>query len=379
MTTTHRAGRTGPAEREPTPPARPLVSETIRQSPEVLAVQAQISRRYCTCVAVAAGALIGVADAWIATLLGYDLYFRGQPAYWHQMAFHVVIFGALGLFAGRAWYRRQQLADAVLIIQRQYEDLKANQQHLIQSEKLAVIGSLSASIAHEIRNPLGVMRSSAQLIADDLPADHPNQKPLEFIRDEIDRLSGLIEGLLVFAKPKQPLLAKADVNALLDRAMAFMAAELRKRRIDVHRSYQEGLPQAYVDADQIHQVFLGLVLNAVQAVREQGTITVGTTLLAGDGEGAAARAAVGAGAGEGEGGPRLRIWVTDTGSGIPEENLEKIFEPFFTTKPEGTGLGLAVARQIISGHGGQIRAHSRPGQGATFSIMLPLAPAALAA
>jgi two-component system sensor histidine kinase HydH len=200
------------------------------------------------------------------------------------------------------------------------------------------------------------MRSSASLVAEDLAPDHPGQKPLEFIRDEIDRLSNLIEGLLVFAKPKQPLLVRASVNALLERSMDFMNTEFRKRNIELSRELAAPLPEAYVDPDQIHQVFLGLILNSMQAVKENGRIRVKTALFQDPGTGA----------------DRIRISVSDSGSGISPENLEKIFEPFFTTKQEGTGLGLAVARQIITGHGGRIAASSPPGQGATFDILLPL-------
>jgi two-component system, NtrC family, sensor histidine kinase HydH len=332
------------------------VSQHHDMSPDVAKLERQFHARVCHVCGTSIGVLFGILDAWSAKLMGYEVLFRGAPAFWHQVLFHVVVFGALGFAFGRAWDRRAQLKKALEVIQRQYEDLKANQQHLIQSEKLAVIGSLSASIAHEIRNPLGIMRSSASLISEDLPPEHSGQKPLEFIRDEIDRLSGLIEGLLVFAKPKQPLLARADVNGLLERSMEFMGAELRKRRIEVRRELAQKLPEAYVDPDQIHQVFLGLLLNSMQAIQEDGAITVRTALFRDPASGA----------------DRLRITVSDSGKGIASENLEKIFEPFFTTKQEGTGLGLAVARQIVTGHGGRIAASSAPGKGAEFEILLPL-------
>ena len=332
-----------------------VTDDPARRSPDVTAVQASYDWA-CYVGWVGGGALFGVADACTASLLGYEVLFRGQPAFWHQMAFHTLMWSIVGFFIGRTWDRRRQLARALHVIQRQYEDLKSNQQHLIQSEKLAVIGSLSASIAHEIRNPLGIMRSSSSLISEDLPEDHPSQKPLEFIRDEIDRLSNLIEGLLVFTKPKNPLLARADVNALLERSMSFMSPELRKRKIEIERVFDPRLPEAYVDPDQIHQVFLGLILNSMQAVKEGGKIKIRTELFKEAGTGA----------------DRIRIMVSDSGAGIAPENLDKIFEPFFTTKQEGTGLGLAVARQIINGHGGRIAALSAPGEGATFDILLPL-------
>jgi two-component system sensor histidine kinase HydH len=328
----------------------------VEQSPEVAALERQTHARLCHVCGTLAGAAFGVADAFVSRIIGYEVLFRGQPAFWQQVMWHAVLWGMLGFAFGRLWDRRGQVQQALTIIQRQYEDLKSNQQHLIQSEKLAVIGSLSASIAHEIRNPLGIMRSSASLISEDLAPEHPGQKPLEFIRDEIDRLSGLIEGVLVFAKPKQPLLARADVNGLLDRSMDFMSAEFRKRRIEIRRELEPKLPEAYVDPDQIHQVFLGLLLNSMQAVNEDGSIRVRTSLFRDPKSGA----------------DRVRIHVSDSGKGIPAENLEKIFEPFFTTKQEGTGLGLAVARQIITGHGGHIAASSPPGEGAQFEIVLPL-------
>jgi signal transduction histidine kinase len=324
--------------------------------------RSRIGSRVCYISGVLIGASLGGVEAVVAGLLGYEVFFRGTSAYWHQIAYHSAAWAVLGFLVGRVWDRQLQLQQAFEIIRTQYEDLRTNQQQLIQAEKLAVIGRLAASVAHEIRNPLGIMRSSAGLVAEDLPPDHPGQKPLEFIRDEIDRLSGLIESLLVFAKPKQPLPARTGVTALLDRAMEFMAAEFRKRKIEIRRQYEPSVPEAFVDPDQIYQVFLGLLLNATQAIRQDGAITVRTSLRRDPANGK----------------ETLTISVSDTGNGIPAENLERVFEPFFTTREEGTGLGLAVAKQIVTGHGGTIQASGAPERGATFSIDLPV-PQAVAA
>jgi len=319
-------------------------------------LRTRLSRRRWDIHGALLGASFGVVEAFVAKLLGFEVFFRGMPTVWTQIVFHALLCSCVGFLAGRVYDRHFELQQALEIIRCQYEDLRSNQQQLVQSEKMAVIGRLAASVAHEIRNPLGIMRSSAGLVADDLPPDHPSQKPLEFIRDEIDRLSGLIESHLVYARPKKPLLARADLNALLDRALEFMAPEFRKRKIRILRAYGEHLPVAHVDPDQMHQVFLGLLLNASQAVSREGTITIGTAVSPE----------------EGKDSRHLSVSITDTGPGIDPASLEKIFEPFFTTKNGGTGLGLSVAKQIINGHGGTIGARSEPGQGATMTIELPV-------
>jgi two-component system sensor histidine kinase HydH len=331
-------------------------------------LQAEIMRHYCAfgmedhfhpafCVAggAASGLLFGVADALFCDMMGFKVFLHGHEALSWQIIFHSLVFGLVGALMGKLVARRLQLKAALRIIQRQYDDLAARQQQLVQSEKLALVGRLSASIAHEIRNPLGIMRSSAGLVASDLPAEHPGQQPLGFIAEEIDRVSGLIESLLRLAKPKDPVLAPTHLNELLSRSLTFMAPELRKHQIRVEERFDTNLPEVLADSDQIQQVFMGLVLNATQAIGTQGTITVTTSFSADPQH------------------PKVRIAVADTGSGIRAENLERIFEPFFTTRSEGTGLGLAVARQIIDGHGGRIAAESSEEGGATFSIFLPLA------
>jgi two-component system sensor histidine kinase HydH len=335
-------------------------------------LQAEIMRHYCAfgledyfhpayCLASGAGLglLFGVGDALFCDMMGFKVFFHGHAALSYQILFHSLVFGLVGALMGKLMARRLQLKAALRIIQRQYDDLAARQQQLVQSEKLALVGRLSASIAHEIRNPLGIMRSSAGLVAADLPAEHPGQQPLGFIAEEIDRVSGLIGSLLRLAKPKDPVLAPTHLNELLARSLSFMSPELRKHQIRVTEQFDANLPEVLADSDQIQQVFMGLVLNAIQAIGTEGTITVSTSYNTDPTSG----------------NQKVRISVADTGSGIQTENLERIFEPFFTTRSEGTGLGLAVARQIIDGHGGRIAAESGE-RGAVFSIFLPLAGAA---
>lgn len=307
--------------------------------------------KFCV-TGIVGGALIGAMDTAFSIAMGYEVLYRGQPGVWHQLAFHMIVFACLGWLAGLILEKRSRLQEAVTIIQRQYANLKASQEQVIQSEKMAVIGRLSASIAHEIRNPLGIMRSSAGLVSEDLPPDHPSQQPLEFIREEIDRVSNLIGSLLVFAKPKDPLVGAVEVDRVVDRAVTFMQPEFRKRSIQVVRREGPGMPPVSADSDQIHQVILGLLVNAAQAMNDRGTLTLDTRLSDGAG--------------------KVVIEVTDDGPGIPPENQERVFEPFFTTKKEGTGLGLSVARQIIESHGGEITVHPAPGRGATFRIQLPV-------
>ncbi|MGQ9630118.1 MAG: two-component system sensor histidine kinase NtrB [bacterium] len=212
-----------------------------------------------------------------------------------------------------------------------------------RSRRLAAIGSLAAGVAHEIRNPLGSIKGFAEFLNEKLEPGDPRRRYFELIISEVRRLEGIVNDLLDYARPKPPQRRPADLRELLDAA----ADMTIKDNVRVKRNYGK-VGESLVDPDQMKQVFLNLLLNALQA----GAQTIELGISQGDGE--------------------VKIKIGDDGGGIPENDLPRIFDPFFTTKAKGTGLGLALAQQIVENHGGRIRARSRVGQGTVFTIELPI-------
>jgi two-component system, NtrC family, sensor kinase len=235
--------------------------------------------------------------------------------------------------------------------------LDTAQAQLLQSAKLAAVGELAASVAHEINNPLYAARNSLYLVAQDLPPGAPQHPFLEIAQQELGRIARIITRMRDFYRPARAELAPVDVNAILLETIALVQSHLRHGRVTATTDLADDLPPLIAHADQLRQVFLNLLLNACDAMRDGGTVCVTTRL----------RARVG------EGPPCIAIQVSDSGVGIPPEHLPHLFEPFYTTKPHGTGLGLAISMHIITQHGGTILPESTVGAGTTFTVTLPLA------
>ncbi|MCX6356676.1 MAG: ATP-binding protein, partial [Candidatus Aureabacteria bacterium] len=229
-------------------------------------------------------------------------------------------------------------------------ETKGLEQRLFQSEKLAAIGTLAAGVAHEIRNPLGIMKTSADMIRRNAPEGGENRQLAEFLIEEVDRLNRVVTRLLDFAKPSMADIAPCDVHDVLDRALALAGPPHWIREAGVVRLYDRALPPVAGDRGQLCQVFLNLILNAVQAMDGEGSLTLATAR--GDGK-------------------TVTVRISDTGKGIDEKILPNIFDPFFTTRESGSGLGLAVAYRIIEAHKGRIEVASAPGKGTTVTVSLP--------
>jgi signal transduction histidine kinase len=241
-----------------------------------------------------------------------------------------------------------------------YENLKKSQKILRRSDRLASLGTLIASLAHEIRNPLVSIKTFTQLLPERIDDTEFRDYFLKVASGEIDRLTSLINELLGFAKPSEPNLKGEDVNAIIDRMEVLISAEARKKNITITKKYAPNLPSVLVDAEQIKQVLLNILLNAIQAIEGQGEIWIDTRIirLTRDDESEAF----------------LQIEIRDTGIGILPENLDHVFDPFFSTRPEGSGLGLAISHQIVHEHGGFIDLESEVGKGTSFRINFPLKP-----
>jgi two-component system NtrC family sensor kinase len=243
--------------------------------------------------------------------------------------------------------------------------LSEAQRQLYQSDKLASVGRLASGVAHEINNPLtGVLTYSSFLLkrVDDKPEF---KEDLEVIVRETKRCRDIVKGLLDFARQSQPAKRQADLNEIIVHASRIVQNQLSIHHIKLEQNLDSKLPLIYADVNQIQQVLVNLLVNAIDAIGENGGNIAVTTGLVKNGKRVAAGPAP-----EKE---YIRIKVTDTGCGIPAEDLQKIFDPFFSTKGQkGTGLGLAVVWGIIEKHNGRITVDSKVGKGTTFTILLPV-------
>lgn len=238
-----------------------------------------------------------------------------------------------------------------------YEDLSKAKVQMQRADRLASLGTLTAGLAHEIRNPLVAIKTFTQLLPERFDDDEFRNHFLNVTAGEVDRISSLVNELLEFARPSQPNLNKEDLNQIVEKMLLLVATESRKKNLQIIRDFQEYLPPVVLDKEQIKQVFLNIILNAIDATPENGIITVGTRFVKKDGYQDFAQ-----------------IVVRDTGKGIPKEDLDRIFTPFYTTKHQGSGLGLAISHQIIQEHHGSIEVESEENQGTTFYVNLSINP-----
>lgn len=241
-------------------------------------------------------------------------------------------------------------------------ELLESEQKVRHAGRLASLGELSAGVLHEVRNPLAAIKTTAQAMNEDVsencPPVCPRDKYLIRIAGEINRLNAFLKTFSSFAKPQPPNLFPCDLRNIIRDVITLLEKEATSKGITIEESYSPELPQFAVDFQQMQQVFLNLLLNAVQAMPDGGRIKIEGTVLGSETpeEGAS---------------PRLQIAIKDTGHGIPQESLDNIFNPFFSTKPGGTGLGLPIAQRILEHHGGTLTVTSFENEGTTFVITLP--------
>jgi len=224
----------------------------------------------------------------------------------------------------------------------------------LQTEKLAALGRMAAGIAHEINNPLaGILLFSTNL-RKKTPPEGSLRDGLDVIVRETIRCKGIIQGLLDFSRNREPQMEDTDINEIIEKALAILNNEFKLKHIQIDSQLSLQPLKSCLDGNQIEQVLVNLLINAVHATEEKGTIMVTSAPVA-DRE-------------------IIRVEIIDNGHGISPENLSKIFEPFFSTNEKGTGLGLAVSYGIIKSHGGDIGVSSQPGQGTRFTLTFPMAP-----
>ena len=230
------------------------------------------------------------------------------------------------------------------------------EQQLIASGRLVSLGEITASMAHEFNNPLGIIMGFIEdMLSSTDPAD-PNYRPLKIVDEESKRCKKIISDLMEYSRPRSTELCLTNVAASIEKTLQLVENRLYKQKVAVVKAFEADLPQIYADPQQLEQVLINLYLNAIDAMPDGGTLTVETKVEWVD------RSPSG-----------IVLRLADTGFGIDENNLAKIFQPFFSAKKRrGLGLGLPICARIVKNHGGRIDVESRPGQGTTFKLYLPL-------
>jgi len=244
-----------------------------------------------------------------------------------------------------------------IVIFRDLTSIYKIQEEILRMDRLVSLGKLSSGIAHELRNPLAGIKTTAQALGEELTEEDPRREYLQRITKEIDRLNELLKTFFSFAKPQKLNLTPCHVRDIINEIIPFLIKEIADKGIRFEEKYDPYLPRVKADKTQMHQVFLNLFLNAIQAMPEGGELKIGVSSFVSAG-------------GDGPRQNFIKAIVSDTGKGIPPHMIDRIFDPFFTTKPKGIGLGLSIAYQIINKHGGTIKVESQWEKGTSFVITL---------
>jgi two-component system sensor histidine kinase HydH len=289
-----------------------------------------------------------------------SFWFRVQPDQFippdqvEELVLRVVVMALSGFLA-------HQLAEATRVETRKFQaaaqqlaeanqNLQEAEAAVRRSDRLAALGQLSAGLAHELRNPLGTIKTSAEMLLKNVPAD--NAVALEmagFISSEVDRTNSLVTRFLDFARPLAVRLEKTDLTQVIDQAISDVEKNQPPLDVTIYKNYSPDIPPFFLDGQLMERVLYNLLLNAAQASPRHGSVTVKTR--------------------ENDG--TVEITVIDRGAGIDAKHIESIFNPFYTTKSAGVGLGLAIVSKIVDEHGGSISVESEPGEGSVFRVYLP--------
>lgn len=278
-----------------------------------------------------------------------------------EIVLYNVVGGITGFLSQKEASRREELEHTARGLEESYRKLHNQAEMIIRIEeqlrraqRLSTLGELSAVLAHEIRNPLGSIRGTAEILRDDFAPGDRKYEFLEILIKETDRLNRVVEEFLGLSRSQQVARESFDLMTELKEVVAMAYAEAASRGVRLRLEEAE-LPSIQGDREKLRQVFLNILLNGIQACAAQGAVTVGAAYLPAEGDTAG----------------HVEITFSDNGEGMDEGRLGKIFEPFFTTKQGGTGLGLAITQKIVESHDGTISVTSEPGKGTTFTVRLP--------
>jgi two-component system, NtrC family, sensor histidine kinase HydH len=300
----------------------------------------------------------GLAAAVVSTIcyIPHILTWRHHPEYAMSQYAELILFFLVGVITGvladQGRKRREQLEATTTKLEKVYHELQDSFEQIKRADRLSAVGQLAASLAHEIRNPLGSIEGAANLIQSPATSPEIREGSLNIIRKECQRLNRLLTNLLDFARPRQPEFRSVDLVRLVDSIFLLVGPNAQQQHVRLTKMVRKASHLLESDPEQLRQVLLNLVINGIQAMPGGGEIEV--VLERGDGE--------------------MVISIKDQGVGVAPDDLEKIFDPFFTTKGSGTGLGLSVAHQVITHLGGSIKAERNPDRGMTFSLSLPMPP-----
>ncbi len=314
---------------------------------------------------IAAALIFGLRGGLAASLFTTIIYSPHVYLHWQSGHFdysinqyaEIVIFnlvgGIMGALGDRLRRSRERAERSAEEKRKAYDELQTTFQQLLQAEKLASLGELSAGIVHEVRNPLASIKGAIEILEDELTVDSPRREFVGLAKGEIDRLDRLVGEFLRFARPTEPSKTPTDPNEIVDSIVGLIENQAASQSVAVVRDLQRNLPLILVDAEQIKQVVLNLAINALQAMSESNGAdkTLSFKTFQQDNS--------------------FIVEVTDTGSGIDPTNFSKIFDPFYTTKDKGVGLGLSIAHKIATQHGGHLTA-KRIECLTTFTLTIPI-------
>jgi two-component system, NtrC family, sensor histidine kinase HydH len=309
----------------------------------------------------------GIRGGISVSVLSSVLFSPHLLIHWHDPLLNINIYAELFLFlligvvtgvlSQMERSQRTRYEEALTRLDESHRKLKEQTDILFQTEeqlrradRLSALGTLSAGMAHEIRNPLGSIKGAVEILKDEYGPDEPKYEFIQILLKETDRLNQIVQEFLGFARPKQPQYQLADVNEAVESVLALTAAEARTAGVTVEKKLDPSMGKYNLDAGLLKQAFLNVVLNALQAMPQGGQLTVESGLVRG----------------------AIEIKISDTGIGISESNRKKLFSPFFTTKKNGIGLGLVISYRIIENHRGTIDVASEPGKGTTFVVRIPV-------
>jgi signal transduction histidine kinase len=318
----------------------------------------EISQRLYYLPIIYAAYSYGLRGGLIASGVSAAMYFPHIVQHWSsrhstinlyaETILFLVVGVVTGLLAGRERRARERNEKTTAELQRAYDELRSTMNQLLIADRHSSLGRMSAAIVHEIRNPLGAIRGAAEALESSVPRERAEF--LDIIKLEVERLNGLVTDFLHYARPRSLEMLLVPPREVIDSVVKLVGKQAAQARVQIEINDTPGAPPVIMDAEQMKQVLLNLILNGVEAMPEGGRLTISL----------------------GQRAEELLIEVRDTGDGIAPAVRDKLFTPFVTNKARGTGLGLAIAHRLVSQHGGRITAGDTDGGGAVFQVWLPL-------